>query len=137
MAKRKSLYAKKTIHLNVELDLRPKLETYATERGLSITACINMALRDLLSVDSVNPTLKEALDTILSRRFNLPKNFTSLSFYNCLYLNAINYPKYSAKKYWTDVVYLSDIDKTHKLIYEEVQDELKREVKKLQANQTR
>lgn len=133
MAKRKSLHETKTVHVNVDLDIRSKLEAYADERKLTLTACINLALKNLLSVDSVDPTLREALDSILSRRFNLPKNFTSLSFYNCLYLNAVNYPKYSAKKYWTDVVYLSDIDKTHKVIYEEVQDELKMEVKKLQT----
>lgn len=116
----------KTLHLALDPTLREKLEIFSANRKSSMTKVINYGLEKLFEQEELDPKKYDALKGILDRRFSIPRVYTVNSFYVSLYMNASNYPNASAKDYWKTIVYLSEIDKTHKEVFAEIQDELKR-----------
>lgn len=118
----------KTMHVAVEQDLKEKLKPFAKKRKKSMTAIINYALEKLFEREEEDPQRLQALERVLSRKFSMPKMYDPWPFFVTLHNCAKNHPDFSAKKEWGPVIYLSEVDKTNKQIFIEVQEELKREL---------
>lgn len=93
-----------------------------------MTYVINRALASLFNQEDANYAKHNAIQTVIDRKFSIPKVYTLKAFYVTLYMNATHYPNASAKSYWGNLVYLSEIGKTNKQLFTEIQEELKREL---------
>jgi hypothetical protein len=94
-----------------------------------MSSAIQYSLGLLFEVEDLNPAKEEALRVVISRKFTIPRGFTLRSFWLTLYMLAAKYPDESSVSFWGDMVYLSQVDKTHKEILTEVLEERARLLK--------
>lgn len=112
------------IHVSLGEALHQQVKDFAQPpRNLSISEVIRIALGRLFATECPDPKQDTALKIALGRHFSIPKVFPTRSFFIMLYKLSEQYPDSSSKAFWGSVVYISGIDKTHRQVYEEIQDE--------------
>lgn len=113
------------ISLTPDLDLQLSEFVKLREKGTDKSKVLRYALETLFSLEDLNPLKQAALKYSLERKFSVPKNIPLKSFYLFLYLLSKNYPEESSKDFWTEVIYISSLDKSHIDVFQEVKDEYK------------
>jgi Arc/MetJ-type ribon-helix-helix transcriptional regulator len=117
-----------SMHISLGEDIRAILKPFAKNRTKSMSEIIRYSLEKLFEEESVDPKREEALKRILARKFVIPGGYKIRSFWITLFTLADRYPDASSKKFWRELVYLSEVDKTHKEIVLEISEELAKEV---------
>jgi hypothetical protein len=118
------------IHLCFTEGIKEKLKPFAAKRSKSMNAIVEHALTQLFIQEEEDPKRLEVLERIISRNFLVPKGVTTRIFFLWLHHAATVHGKYSAKREWGDVIYLSQIDKTNEQTFLELKDEFQRELKR-------
>lgn len=112
-----------SMHISLPPELKETLKTFAKNRRKAMSAIIQHALTKLFEAEDMDPAQEEALRLVISRKFVMPRGYTLKSFWFTLYMLGRQYPKKSSKTFWTEVVYLSQVDKSHATILMEVIEE--------------
>lgn len=116
-----------SFHISLSPELDAQLEAYIKPRSKADKSkVLRYALETLFSLEDLDPLKQTALKLSIEHIFSIPKHTHFKSFFVFLYLLSKNYPQESSRDFWTDVIYLSSLDKTHEEVYFEVKDDYSR-----------
>lgn len=123
------------MHISLGGELDSKLKSFKADRakclsGISGSEIIRNALTHLFSTEYPQIEKEIAVRVAIGRHFSVPKVFSSQAFFLFLYKLAQECPKKSSKQFWGTMIYLSGINKTNRQVYEEIADEINRELVK-------
>lgn len=116
---------KQGTHILIHPELTPKLEIFSRDRKRPKTKIINAALRQYFELEYADEKQHFAFREAIDRRFSVPAAVPHRSFFLFLYMLAKHYGAADSKTFWTEVVYRSDISKTHSEIFNEIQSDYK------------
>lgn len=116
-----------SMHIALGEDTRAILKPFAKNRAKSMSEIIRYSLEKLFEEERVDPRQEAALARVVSRKFGIPGGYKLRSFWLTLCMLGQKYPEASSKKFWGSLVYISEVDKTHKEIIQEITEELGRE----------
>lgn len=102
------------MHISFSEEIKTKLKIFSKNRRKSMSAVIKEALEDKFTREDQDPKKEAALKEALQRRFHIPSGFDTKACISTIYLLANRYPNKSAKDFWTDMIYLSPEDLTHR-----------------------
>lgn len=114
-----------SMHISLGDDIRQILKPFAKNRGKSMSEIIRYSLEKLFEEEAVDPVKERYLKQVITKRFSIPKGYKLRSFWITLHTLADRYPQASSKRFWRELVYLSEIDKTHSQVVVEVLEDLK------------
>lgn len=127
----------KTIHLQLNPEWAKKLVSYSESRQVNFAEAIRHALNILFNLEDNEYSKCRALEETLERKFTIPRNIPAVSFNSFLILLALRYPNDSAKSFWGELIYKSNLDKTNLEIVKEIKDSFDILVKEYSSEQVK
>ena len=103
-----------------------KLKKYAEDRKISKSKALKIGFDRLTATEYPNIEQETTVRLALSQYFAVPTMFAYKAFFTFLGMLAQHSSKASSKSFWGDLIYLSEIDRSHEEIYIEIVDEMKR-----------
>ena len=127
---------KRMVSLNMEVELYDKLSNYCNAKGITVTRSINKALESFLQNHNVAGSEKDTIiKNVIENWLQIPNNtLAPRGILIVLYLLAISYPNDSSRAFWGDMVYISNVELSHKRLYDEIKNVIDKNLKKVSLN---
>lgn len=91
-----------------------------------MSGIVRLALDRLFQSEDVDPNKGMAMRMAIDSKLAVPTGWDYTQLVANLFMLSIHYPEKSAKTYWGPIVYRSSIDKSHKQLRIEIEEEVDR-----------